>query len=839
MSDNSILKDEPISNFKDDLLGRGSFSRSLADRIMYADCENESLVIGLYGQWGSGKSSIINLMLEHIDECDRPCPNLLPRNSPIYKYLIYGPPMKNLWNEFGELFAKTQNIKLVLKLCLRSISLPVILLWTFFYTIYSFMLNTYYLAYLSLVAMGYITINILYYSNITDYPYNRLSNEFKYYATIKFEPWNYYGKKELISNFFEQLSISIRKNEPRHVYRKILPLINAYSEIIGAQLETFGIPYVTPLIKQFSKSTSEPTLEEQKINLMTELKNLNHKIVVIIDDIDRLPKSEIVEIFQLIKAVADFPNLVYVLSFDKGIIASALCDVQSIPEMNHDLLGVEISEKSIQSGSSIPNVSTGYKYIEKMIPVYFEIPEIDKNTLLHALNRKINSIDNDNYYIVNEEEFNQLWDSGLKYFFKNIRDVIRFSNLFIFNYPFIHKDVDIYDFISLTAIQTCMPELYSWIRDNEDYLVSDGYIGEEVDIPSEIKNELKHEIEKHDGQLTQISNNNQVNTEKVYNILKVLFPKMQYWKDLKEGISEKIPLPVSKYNYFSEYYGQDYLKKICGISTFSTYFNLDVPKNVVSNYMIHYLSEKRNMGDYRKFLDDVAKNGIMDRYYRDITLDISVINKINYGMLISTLFNMENLVLKYDREHLYLVLEPISSLIYKIIFESEQGDNNDFFRILSNAFDRSDNGDSIIPHFINLLVNGGIYQGNYFSENQVESLKDSAVKYLKKRSSDGHLENNRHIRRIVQDWCDWGTKDDINEFIKNIKLTKNLIRVISFVVDRSTNSINPNKMAYLDAEYVKQKFNEIKNSNEYSELSDKEKGLIDAILVHINKMDNP
>lgn len=58
--------DRPIQKSEQDRLGRTTFAKYLARCIL--DHKNpESLVIGLYGGWGTGKTSIINLMIEEIN----------------------------------------------------------------------------------------------------------------------------------------------------------------------------------------------------------------------------------------------------------------------------------------------------------------------------------------------------------------------------------------------------------------------------------------------------------------------------------------------------------------------------------------------------------------------------------------------------------------------------------------------------------------------------------------------------------------------------------------------------------------------------------------------------
>lgn len=57
--------DSPINSIKDDLLNRGKFSKQLAQAILSYN-QYSSFNIGLYGEWGSGKTSVINMVEESI-----------------------------------------------------------------------------------------------------------------------------------------------------------------------------------------------------------------------------------------------------------------------------------------------------------------------------------------------------------------------------------------------------------------------------------------------------------------------------------------------------------------------------------------------------------------------------------------------------------------------------------------------------------------------------------------------------------------------------------------------------------------------------------------------------
>ena len=62
--------DKPIESSKEDLLGRASFAQSFSNALL-AHKDKASIVTALYGDWGTGKSSVINMAVESIKDCTR------------------------------------------------------------------------------------------------------------------------------------------------------------------------------------------------------------------------------------------------------------------------------------------------------------------------------------------------------------------------------------------------------------------------------------------------------------------------------------------------------------------------------------------------------------------------------------------------------------------------------------------------------------------------------------------------------------------------------------------------------------------------------------------------
>lgn len=63
--------DKPIKSFCDDKLGRSVFSKQLANTIMQFKTK-DNYTISLQGKWGSGKTSVVNMVIEeikHLSQC--------------------------------------------------------------------------------------------------------------------------------------------------------------------------------------------------------------------------------------------------------------------------------------------------------------------------------------------------------------------------------------------------------------------------------------------------------------------------------------------------------------------------------------------------------------------------------------------------------------------------------------------------------------------------------------------------------------------------------------------------------------------------------------------------
>lgn len=350
------ITDRPIETNEQDLLGRSTFTNYLADSIMNYQSK-DGLVIGLYGKWGSGKSSISNMAISKIEQS-----SASDRNKPII---------------------------------------------------------------------------------------------------INFSPWNYSDKNNLISLFFNDLEAQINKKANDSLKKKLGNVLVKYKDTLDV---LSLIPTIGSSLSLLLKSGAEymesdlnklPSLEETKSELEKALSQSSQKIIVVIDDVDRLPNSQIRDIFQLVKQVGDFPNIIYILLMDKEIVSRALTEVHNID---------------------------GNAYLEKIIQVPFEIPELDRVKVENLFIDKVNAIIDDADITISITYWNHIFRYCIKPYINTLRDINRVINVFQFKYYVLKEETCLVDLLAITTIEVLEPDLYKWIRGNKHNLckfqLSQPYIGE-------------------------------------------------------------------------------------------------------------------------------------------------------------------------------------------------------------------------------------------------------------------------------------------------------------------------------------------------------------------------
>lgn len=362
---NTYYSDKPIIASTEDLLERKPFSQLLANTLINLK-NTDTFTIGLFGKWGSGKTSIVNMALQEIIDSKT---------------------------------AESDDI-----------------------------------------------------------------------VIVRFEPWHFSDSTQLLSQFFVRLSNEFKDKKDDRLknigkalekYSSAFDLakyIPKYGQIIGA----FGKKGLSFLGKALQNSSEDLDILSQKQKVVELLNKQNCKILVVIDDIDRLSSEQIRQVFQLVSSVAKFPNTAYLLVFDKDVVIKALGKVQE---------------------------GKGEDYLEKVIQMPIQIPEIPKeklhNVLFDRLNAVLNNYPQTSFY---KEHWQKIFSSCVSPFITNLRDINRLCNTLNFKLTTISTEIDFADMVAISSIEIGAPPIYEWIKEQKGLLTS-GYVSQDIGAHKKTQNE--------------------------------------------------------------------------------------------------------------------------------------------------------------------------------------------------------------------------------------------------------------------------------------------------------------------------------------------------------------
>ena len=284
---------------------------------------------------------------------------------------------------------------------------------------------------------------------------------------VRFAPWLVGNRSELLAQLFSDLEPIILKSVPSTEKDETKRVLAKYSQVssglatIADLAEMIGTPWAGKLSKLLKVSgskaakLSENSLGELKDSLREKLKKLERPIIVFVDDLDRLEPSEAAEVLRLVKAVADFPNVAYVLAYD------------------HDVLA-----KSIEHANGI---SDGGAYLEKVVQASFKVPKAMgfdlRNWLRSEVLQLLEGSDVSSDAIDRLEVVFHQWTGQ---FIETPRDVVRLLNSLKLNFMPVRGQVDPGDMVFLQMVRAKNSALFNWI---ESYVSDLSAVGDWGHIP--------------------------------------------------------------------------------------------------------------------------------------------------------------------------------------------------------------------------------------------------------------------------------------------------------------------------------------------------------------------
>lgn len=281
-------------------------------------------------------------------------------------------------------------------------------------------------------------------------------------ASVEFRPWLIGDRGQLLAALFEDLAKAIAgleyasgdaTGETKIAAKSVAEQVKSFARHLGpvgklagvAGLFVPGASMVGDVLEKLAAAAAEqangPTLVAQKERLSEALLKLDCRIVVAIDDVDRLEPREVAELLRLVRSVADFPNVSYLLCYD----ARALV-------------------RSIETGTG---VARGAAYLEKIVQTEVAVPRPESFALRRWFSSELQSFAS--CPPERAGHLQQVIDETGGRVLENPRAVVRVLDSLRVYWPSLKDRVDLADLVWLRMIAVGSPNFYRWV---EDYLVS-------------------------------------------------------------------------------------------------------------------------------------------------------------------------------------------------------------------------------------------------------------------------------------------------------------------------------------------------------------------------------
>ncbi|MGN6869279.1 MAG: P-loop NTPase fold protein [Solirubrobacteraceae bacterium] len=281
-------------------------------------------------------------------------------------------------------------------------------------------------------------------------------------VVVRFDPWYFSGTEDLLGLFFTELATALGKRDRlKRVAAKVRGYGSVLSSIAGVVPVAGGT--VAGVVKAAGAAADlvaqAATLEERRSELSDALKEFAGRIVVIIDDVDRLADSEVVEIVRLAKLVGDLPRMTYVLCFDRDRV-----------------------EEILGGGRSPESRDRGRAYMEKIVQSRFDVPPVRPYVLVQVMVDELNQLLRT--YPLRpppQDDWMNLLNFGIRPLLRVPRDAKRFANAIPAAVELLADEVAFVDLLALEALRIFEPDVHRGLPQVADVLVG----GSSLVIPQE------------------------------------------------------------------------------------------------------------------------------------------------------------------------------------------------------------------------------------------------------------------------------------------------------------------------------------------------------------------
>ena len=252
---------------------------------------------------------------------------------------------------------------------------------------------------------------------------------------VKFNPWMVSDLSSLVADFFAALLSALPKNKKKA--RKAVALLARAVSPLASVIDIPGVDLGKGFVSMADRLDDGGSRGLQR-RVIKQLKRLNKKILVILDDLDRLHAEELLMVFKLVRLVGRLPNVHYLLAYDESTVLGVIKDTK--------LAGNDMDRARY--------------YLEKMVQVRLVVPPMNESARKRFLDGLLSDILT-RYGVEFEYEAQQrlasVYHDHLRLALREPRQIKRFCGQVEAHYPLVQGEVDFMDFLLITYLRVFHP----------------------------------------------------------------------------------------------------------------------------------------------------------------------------------------------------------------------------------------------------------------------------------------------------------------------------------------------------------------------------------------------
>lgn len=470
---------------------------------------------------------------------------------------------------------------------------------------------------------------------LNDTEINRLYLRMNNSIIVRYNPWKNYEDKKIIQDFFDEFSSSLSKYD-----LQLSKKVKQY----GRELTKIHDSVLSKLLRITVDSIeSESTLTELFDKINKSIDRIQKKIIVFVDDLDRLTGDELIDILKLIRNTANFRNTFFIVAYDHNYVLNTIEKKNLISgkeEYLHKIVQLEITLPTFQKNILIQFLEEQikeYKILahgfDKIQLAISEILAINVLISPKPMLSQTNPTDLSDFFFRSERND----DSLLFRVFQNIRDVIRFVNSFKVSFESIGEFADIYEIVLLEILKVKYLSIYQLISQKRFLNVVD---------------------EKYDF---NFENYDDFFTDEIAKTINVKATEKEVIKVILESIfnsKRKIYFRSIKYPRY-----------------FDIYFTYQAPK-LIQLEKIETALKTQNIDQIIEVINESVNQGTFEDLRNFLDSQTEFTSKNEFEIILKTLFYIS----KYDPENKYNTLFQIKNILRdKSIVEDYYPDNKENF----------------------------------------------------------------------------------------------------------------------------------------------------------------